>query len=118
MERSSRVGDALLEAKGEHGAMEAKLQVRLIDHCGSTFCKGQPLGRQLVTDAGWLHAVGPASAHLCAWIVCQILASPQDVCQLILVCFAAATLRCAALLTQALASCSTTSPSMAGPPPV
>ena len=79
MERSSRVGDALLEAKGEHGAMEAKLQVRLIDHCGSTFCKGQPLGRQLVTDAGWLHAVGPASAHLCAWIVCQILASPQDV---------------------------------------
>ena len=36
MERSSRVGDALLEAKGEQGALEAKLQVRLNDRCGST----------------------------------------------------------------------------------
>ena len=46
VERSSRVGDAFLEVKGEHGAMEAKLQVRLFDIVAASW----PSGRQLAID--------------------------------------------------------------------
>ena len=54
MERSSRVGDALLEAKGEQGAMEAKLQVRPADRFVSTWQKAavRQAGSLICDEAG------------------------------------------------------------------